>query len=205
MSKASTTTPSTTRTIPPCLSHFVIFNPTIKPETIKASSSHNKDESKLGHGKDETGAPTLAGAAQSAPTSGPEDRDRDLEDDLREAAQIVFYTSRSSRTVSRDTMLKQTGLIRGLMGFSDMLVPSSADERFMSIKSSNSRLVVFRPEADFYIGVDVTLAHTVGEDGNKQGIATSQGLSDALILGALERGYADFRVSRYHRGARIQA
>jgi hypothetical protein len=46
-------------------------------------------------------------------------RDRDLEDDLREAAQIVFYTSREAGGVSRDTMLRQVGLAKGLMGFTE--------------------------------------------------------------------------------------
>ena len=92
-------------------------------------------------------------------------------------------------------MLKQTGLIRGLMGFSDMLVPASSGERFISIKSSKNRLVVYRPEDDFYIGVEVKLACVVAEDGGKEGTVTSQGLSDGLILAALERGYEDFRVS----------
>lgn len=49
----------------------------------------------------------------------PGERDRDLEDDLREAAQIVFYTSREAGGVSRDTMLRQVGLAKGLMGFSE--------------------------------------------------------------------------------------
>jgi hypothetical protein len=49
----------------------------------------------------------------------PGNRDRDLEEDLREATQIVFYTSRDAGGVSRDTMLRQVGLAKGLMGFSE--------------------------------------------------------------------------------------
>ena len=46
-------------------------------------------------------------------------RDKDLEDDLREASQILFYLSRESGTVKRDTMLRQIGLVKGLMGFTE--------------------------------------------------------------------------------------
>ena len=48
-----------------------------------------------------------------------QNRDRDLEDDLAQAAQIVFYTSRDGGHVSRDRMLRQVGLVKGLMSFSE--------------------------------------------------------------------------------------
>lgn len=63
------------------LSHFVIFNPTLRPD--------------INH------------------------EDKDLQDDLREAAQILFYTSREAGGVSRDKMLRQVGLAKGLMGFAE--------------------------------------------------------------------------------------
>ena len=196
MSKATTTTTATTRTIPPSLSHFVIFNPTVKlDESVKRHQNVTEGSTTTTQPR-EAAADRQTPDSEHTPSSPPtEARDRDLEDDLREAAQILFYTSRSSRNISRNTMLKQTGLIRGLMGFSDMLVPSSSSENFISIKSSKSRLIVYKPEPDFFIGVDITLAHTQAEDGTKEAVVTSQGLSDALIRGALERGYADFRVS----------
>lgn len=50
--------------------------------------------------------------------SEPSAKDLDLQDDIREASQILFYTSKSG-SVSRDTMLKQIGLVRGLMGFTE--------------------------------------------------------------------------------------
>ena len=43
----------------------------------------------------------------------------ELQDDLVEAAQILFYTSRQAGNVSRDTMLRQVGLVKGLMGFTE--------------------------------------------------------------------------------------
>lgn len=48
-----------------------------------------------------------------------EDRDKDDEDDQKEAAQILFYTSREAGGVSRDKMLRQVGLAKGLMGFAE--------------------------------------------------------------------------------------
>jgi hypothetical protein len=47
------------------------------------------------------------------------ERDRDLEDDLAQAAQILFYTSHAERDVSRDVMLRQVGLVKGLMSFTE--------------------------------------------------------------------------------------
>jgi len=61
------------------LSHFVIFNPTLR--------------SQITH------------------------EDKDIQDDLRDAAQILFYTSREAGGASRDRMLRQVGLAKGLMGF----------------------------------------------------------------------------------------
>jgi hypothetical protein len=61
------------------LSHFVIFNPTLRSSIIHEN--------------------------------------KDTQDDLRDAAQILFYTSREAGGVTRDKMLRQVGLAKGLMGF----------------------------------------------------------------------------------------
>lgn len=96
--------------IPAALSHFVIFSPTLKPPKPKRSSSEH---------------PRPPSPTSTVPDDGtrthvdPGEIDRDLEDDLREAAQILFYTSRTGGGVSRDTMLRQVGLARGLMGFAE--------------------------------------------------------------------------------------
>jgi hypothetical protein len=62
--------------------------------------------------------PTLQPPIRSPDPDRPE-RDKDLEDDLKEAAQILFYTSREAGGVSRDKMLRQVGLAKGLMGFTE--------------------------------------------------------------------------------------
>jgi hypothetical protein len=41
----------------------------------------------------------------------------DEKDDAREAAQIIYYTSNDGGSVTRDRMLRQVGLAKGLMGF----------------------------------------------------------------------------------------
>lgn len=81
------------------VSHLIIFNPDLKPAP-KDDPTHQ---------------------AQTGPEGGEEaeERDRDLEDDMKEASQILFYTSRSGGKVSRDTMLRQFGLAKGLMGFTE--------------------------------------------------------------------------------------
>jgi hypothetical protein len=43
----------------------------------------------------------------------------DAGEDMKEAAQILFYTSREGGKVSRDRMLRQFGLAKGLMGFTE--------------------------------------------------------------------------------------
>jgi hypothetical protein len=75
------------------VSHFIVFNPLLKRPPPPPS-------------------PTK-------PNDGEKERDRDLEDDLKEASQILFYTSREGGKVSRDKMLRQFGLVKGLMGFTE--------------------------------------------------------------------------------------
>lgn len=74
---------------PSALNHLVIFNPSLKP--IPKETTENVQE----------------------------ERNHDLEDDLAQAAQILFYTSHAKRDVSRDVMLRQVGLVKGLMSFTE--------------------------------------------------------------------------------------
>jgi hypothetical protein len=71
------------------VSHFIIFNPTLQRTLALSTDQAGKE------------------------------RDGDLEDDLKEASQILFYTSREGGKVSRDKMLRQFGLVKGLMGFTE--------------------------------------------------------------------------------------
>lgn len=60
------------------------------------------------------------------PAAGDGERDKDHEDDIKEASQILFYTSREGGRVSRDTMLRQFGLAKGLMGFTECVSPEAS-------------------------------------------------------------------------------
>ncbi|KIR59309.1 hypothetical protein I314_04824 [Cryptococcus bacillisporus CA1873] len=117
-----------------------------------------------------------------------EDRNKDDEDDQKEAAQILFYTSREAGGISRDKMLRQVGLAKGLMGFADML--ANDDTKFWAIHSHKSRLIVYTPESGFYIYSCITLAHNTY---TKDPAPSSQGISDLMLVSALGRGYEDFR------------
>lgn len=101
----------------PALSHFVIFNPSL---AVKQKTKDAQDGSNT---RNDTKSPEASTPADQVPTetaaSPHVERDRDLEDDLREASQIVFYTSREAGGVSRDRMLRQVGLAKGLMGFAE--------------------------------------------------------------------------------------
>ncbi|KAK6909763.1 hypothetical protein I203_103785 [Kwoniella mangroviensis CBS 8507] len=149
----TTASPGPSKIFPASLSHFVIFNPNIRPDIPK---SDNKDD----------------------------------DDDLREAAQILFYTSREAVGVSRDKMLRQVGLAKGLMGFGNMIVESST--KYTSIHGNRSRLIIFSPEPDFYIYMCITLSHLDNE--KKDPVNGSQGISDEMLVNGLAKGYADFRL-----------
>jgi hypothetical protein len=97
MSTMSTPQSTTTEA---SVSHLIIFNPELKPASGRFNINENHQEAK-GEG---------------------EERNKDLEDDMKEASQILFYTSRSGGKVSRDTMLRQFGLAKGLMGFTESVL-----------------------------------------------------------------------------------
>jgi len=52
------------------------------------------------------------------PTLRPNDPDSECDEDAEEQAHILFYTSRE-RAVSRDKMLRQVGLAKALISFSE--------------------------------------------------------------------------------------
>jgi len=56
------------------------------------------------------------------PTLKPSDPIADDDEDAEEQAHILFYTSRE-RAVSRDKMLRQVGLAKALVNFSEYVIP----------------------------------------------------------------------------------
>lgn len=56
----------------------------------------------------------------------------DEKDDAREAAQIIYYTSNEGGSVSRDKMLRQVGLAKGLMGFAACVILTLATMKLVA-------------------------------------------------------------------------
>lgn len=78
------------------------------------------------------------------------------DEDAEEQAHILFYTARE-RAVSRDKMLRQVGLAKALINFSEMFSPDEACE---NVHSQSRRMIMFSPEPDFWIHACVELAKT---------------------------------------------
>lgn len=145
-------------------------------EILESGKNPNPDDADVA-----TKAPNNDASSQSP---NKEDDNPDLEDDLREAAQIVFYTSHQAGGVSRDTMLRQVGLAKGLMGFSDMAAPSCGEKNVWAVHGSHSRMIVYAPLPNWYMYICIKSAES--------GV---HALSDQMLVSGLERGYQDFCVS----------
>ncbi|WOO80620.1 uncharacterized protein LOC62_03G004146 [Vanrija pseudolonga] len=193
-------TPTALPPVPAALAHFVIFNPTLVLADDKPARRDN--------------GPAAAAPAAAPPADpGERAREKELEDDLREAAQIVFYTSRDSGGVSRDKMLRQVGLAKGLIGFADMIAKDDQppdEPLYWGVHSHKSRLIVYSPEPNWFMYICVTLALGPGEvtpapaqKDNKDKDAKDaapkedtriplQSFSDRMLVDALQRGYEDF-------------
>ncbi|KAG6832673.1 hypothetical protein H0H87_000855 [Tephrocybe sp. NHM501043] len=78
----------------------------------------------------------------------------DDDEDAEEQAHILFYTAKE-RAVSRDRMLRQVGLAKALVNFSDMF--NSADI-CNNVHSQSKRLIMVSPEPDFWIHAGVEVA-----------------------------------------------
>ncbi|ORX35638.1 hypothetical protein BD324DRAFT_630928 [Kockovaella imperatae] len=184
---------------PPSLAHFAIFDPSKadqKPKSEKVDKGKGKERQvDLGDGTDHD-------------DQQPSAREIELQDDLREASQILFYTAKSG-SVSRDTMLKQIGLVRGLMGFTEMAtgVKDPDESDFWSFRSHRSRMIVYTPKPQIYIYANITLATRVSFETSKaakndpkpgsetyEPAPTAQGLSDRLLLQGLKRGFAEYEL-----------
>ena len=117
--------PTTDNTSTPRLNHLVIFNPTLQLKEPKSSDSapddrvqDANDDGTSGVENDPRGSGNIDDV-QLGDQGAHAELHGDEKDDAREAAQILFYTSRESGRVKKDTMLRQVGLIKGLMGFSE--------------------------------------------------------------------------------------
>ncbi|KAG6840668.1 hypothetical protein C0991_005216 [Blastosporella zonata] len=76
------------------------------------------------------------------------------DEDAEEQAHILFYTSKE-RAVSRDRMLRQVGLAKALVNFSDMF---NGIDMCNNVHSQSKRMIMVSPEPDFWIHAGVEVA-----------------------------------------------
>ncbi|SPO28869.1 uncharacterized protein UTRI_05089_B [Ustilago trichophora] len=142
----STATSSSAPTFKPAtLSYFTIFCPALKPPK-------NRD----------------------APTSDePEEHDEDAREIAREAAQILFYTSRA-RAALKDRMLRQIGVAKGMIEFCTMVskpnlssaspIGNSDDDlergRSWNVHSSKRRMILIEVESGMWVHASIELPYT---------------------------------------------
>ncbi|THV05574.1 hypothetical protein K435DRAFT_773740 [Dendrothele bispora CBS 962.96] len=90
------------------------------------------------------------------PTLRPTGPIPDDDDDAEEQAQILFYTSKE-RAVSRDRMLRQVGLAKALVSFSEMF---NTEDTCENVHSQTRRMIMVSPEPNFWIHAGVEVGKT---------------------------------------------
>ncbi|KAG2147617.1 hypothetical protein DEU56DRAFT_730850 [Suillus clintonianus] len=90
------------------------------------------------------------------PTLRPNEEVSKDDDDAEEQAQILFYTSQE-RAASRDKMLRQVGLAKALVDFSEIFHPIDS---YHNVHSQSRRMIMLNPEPDFWTHAAVELAKT---------------------------------------------
>ncbi|CBQ68770.1 conserved hypothetical protein [Sporisorium reilianum SRZ2] len=145
----STATSSSQLTFKPAsLSYFTIFCPALKPPKHKRSDEWRTD---------------AASAAE-------EEDDEDARETAREAAQILFYTSRA-RAALKDRMLRQIGVAKGMIEFCSMVSQpggtgsGTAEEgstkgRSWNVHSSKRRMILVEVEAGVWVHASIDLPYT---------------------------------------------
>ncbi|KAF7794309.1 hypothetical protein EIP86_005443 [Pleurotus ostreatoroseus] len=81
------------------------------------------------------------------PTLSPDTPAPDDDEDAEEQAHILFYTARE-QAVSRDKILRQVGLAKALVNFSEVF--SLVDDG-IDVHSQSRRMIMVSPEPDFWI------------------------------------------------------
>ncbi|KAG1907762.1 uncharacterized protein F5891DRAFT_996942 [Suillus fuscotomentosus] len=90
------------------------------------------------------------------PTLHPSEEVSKDDEDAEEQAQILFYSSQE-RATSRDKMLRQVGLAKALINFSEIFHPTDSCH---NVHSQSRRMIMLNPEPDFWIHAAVELAKT---------------------------------------------
>ncbi|KAJ7464604.1 hypothetical protein FB451DRAFT_1139020 [Mycena latifolia] len=101
-------------------------------------------------------APNLLYLTIYNPTLRPSGPVASDDEDAEEQAHILFYTSKE-RAVSRDRMLRQVGLAKALISFSDMF---NAEDPCNNVHSQTKRMIMVSPEPNFWIHAGIDVAKT---------------------------------------------
>ncbi|KAJ7906037.1 hypothetical protein B0H13DRAFT_2021931 [Mycena leptocephala] len=127
------------------------------------------------------------------------------DEDAEEQAHILFYTSKE-RAVSRDRMLRQVGLAKALISFSDMF---NAEDPCNNVHSQTKRMIMVSPEPDFWIHAGIEVAKTPRQPADKakgKGKEKTKGeqpllydyhehsVHDVAVQVDLMRGYEKFKL-----------
>ncbi|KIK61731.1 hypothetical protein GYMLUDRAFT_574566 [Collybiopsis luxurians FD-317 M1] len=132
------------------------------------------------------------------------------DEDAEEQAQILFYTSKE-RAISRDRMLRQVGLAKALVNFSEMF---NLEDGCENVHSQTRRMIMVFPEPDFCIHAGVELAKSPRasskpkEKGVKSILKSKEketqpvaydyseaSVNDQALRADLLRGYEQFKLS----------
>ncbi|TBU44016.1 hypothetical protein BD309DRAFT_893366 [Dichomitus squalens] len=95
------------------------------------------------------------------------------DEDAEEQAHILFYTARE-HAVSRDRILRQVGLAKALVNFSEMF---SAGVPCESVHSQARRMVMFSPEPNFWMHACYEVAKTPRPPPRSKGKSVPKGRS----------------------------
>ncbi|KAF7370296.1 hypothetical protein MSAN_00660900 [Mycena sanguinolenta] len=161
--------------------------------TTKSSFCHS-DMSRI--------APNLLYLTIYNPTLRPSGPIAPDDEDAEEQAHILFYTSKE-RAVSRDRMLRQVGLAKALISFSDMF---NSDDVCDNVHSQTKRMIMVSPEPDFWIHAGIEIAKTPRQPADKskgKGKEKTQPLlydyhehsvHDVAVRADIMRGYEKFKL-----------
>ncbi|KIM34099.1 hypothetical protein M408DRAFT_59921 [Serendipita vermifera MAFF 305830] len=116
------------------------------------------------------------------------------DDDAQEEAHILFYTCRPGG-VKRDKMLRQIGLAKALISFSEAFTNGNGEACEM-VHSARTKLVMVSPEKDYWIHACVNVAYI--ERTNKDGAVKKEyqesSLHDIALKTAVLKAYQEFKL-----------
>ncbi|KAG2121183.1 hypothetical protein BD769DRAFT_1479744 [Suillus cothurnatus] len=130
------------------------------------------------------------------PTLCPSEEVSKDDEDAEEQAQILFYTSQE-RATSRDKMLRQVGLAKALVNFSEIFHPTDSCH---NVHSQSRRMIMLNPEPDFWIHA---AGNGKGKEKEKEQASALQpsydchdgSLHDYALRAYLLRGYEQFKLT----------